>query len=308
MDQTPAWWGRPSNAMRAEPAEEGTRPTGGQGLAEWGGGPGETADVSSAPGDVAGALAPAAGARGIRVGTSGWIYRDWRGDFYPEGLAQTKWLGHYASTFTTSEINATFYRLPTQATVARWREATPPDFEFAWKASRFITHMKRLKDAEPSIARVYAPMLALGAKLGPALFQVPPQMACDLPRLRDFLSLLPPGRRHAIEFRHPSWYADAVLHALTDHDVALCVSDHHHAPAPWIATASFAYVRGHGPAGRYRGSYSRTKLDRWAERLLAWQAEGRWAYAFFDNDIGCAAPGDALRLIRRLGNRKGAGR
>jgi uncharacterized protein YecE (DUF72 family) len=194
-------------------------------------------------------LAPAAGARGIRVGTSGWIYRDWRGDFYPEGLAQTKWLGHYASTFTTSEINATFYRLPTQATVARWREATPPDFEFAWKASRFITHMKRLKDAEPSIARVYAPMLALGAKLGPALFQVPPQMACDLPRLRDFLSLLPPGRRHAIEFRHPSWYADAVLHALTDHDIALCVSDHHHAPAPWIATASFAYVRGHGPAG-----------------------------------------------------------
>lgn len=243
---------------------------------------------------------PTVQGRDIRIGTSGWIYREWRGAFYPQALNQAKWLGHYAGVFSASEVNATFYRLPTQAAVARWREATPPDFEFAWKASRFITHMKRLKDAEPSIARVYAPMRALGAKLGPALFQLPPQMSCDLPRLRDFLALLPVGRRHVIEFRHPSWYADAVLQVLADHDAALCISDHHHAPAPWVATASFVYLRGHGPGGRYRGSYPQAALDRWADYLSTWRAEGRAGYAFFDNDIGCAAPGDALRLIRLL--------
>lgn len=260
-------------------------------------GPAKTSDLTLATGTGTNTPAPATRPRDVRVGTSGWIYREWRGAFYPQALSHAKWLGHYASVFAASEINATFYRLPTQAAVARWREATPPDFEFAWKASRFITHMKRLKDAETSIARVYAPMLALGSKLGPALFQLPPQMTCDLARLRDFLALLPTGHRHVIEFRHPSWYADAVLQALADRDAALCVSDHHHAPAPWVATASFVYVRGHGPGGRYRGSYPKAELDLWAQRLSTWRAEGRVGYAFFDNDIGCAAPGDALRLI-----------
>jgi len=182
-------------------------------------GPVKISDLTLAAGAGTHTPAPAARSRDVRVGTSGWIYRQWRGGFYPQALSQAKWLGHYAGVFATSEINATFYRLPTQAAVARWREATPPDFEFAWKASRYITHMKRLRDVEPSIARVYAPMLALGAKLGPTLFQLPPQMSCDLPRLRDFLALLPPGRRHVLEFRHPTWYADAVLQTLADQDV-----------------------------------------------------------------------------------------
>lgn len=237
----------------------------------------------------------------VRIGTSGWIYRAWRGPFYPEKLPQRLWFEHYAGRFDTAEINATFYRLPTQAAVARWREQAPDDFVFAWKASRFITHMKRLKDAEPSLQRIYAPMLALGAKLGPALFQLPPQMSLDLPRLTDFLALLPDGRRHVVEFRHPSWYVEPVLAALAARDVALCISDHHHAPAPFLATASFAYVRGHGPGGRYAGAYPEATLQTWAEHIEAWRGEGRDVFAYFDNDIGCAAPGDAQRLKARLG-------
>jgi len=162
---------------------------------------------------------------------------------------------------STAWKHGSFYRLPTQATVPNWREATPTNFVFAWKMSRFITHLKRLRDVEDSIVRAYAPMLALGHKLGPCLAQLPPQLGYDLPRLRDFLQLLPPERRHVVEFRRPDWYVDAVFEALSDYGVALCISDHHHAPAPWIATARWAYVRGHGPGGRYRGAYSPETLS-----------------------------------------------
>jgi uncharacterized protein YecE (DUF72 family) len=237
----------------------------------------------------------------VRVGTSGWIYRSWRGPFYPQPLAQRLWLDHYAGVFDTAEINATFYRLPTQAAVARWRETTPNGFLFAWKASRFITHMKRLRDPETSLARIFAPMETLGPKLGPALFQLPPQMSLDLPRLEAFLALLSPGRRHVLEFRHRSWYVDAVLAALSRANVALCISDHHHAPAPWASTADFVYVRGHGPGGHYSGSYSDSELGHWAAKIDGWRAKGRDVFAYFDNDIGCAAPGDAVRLKDLLG-------
>lgn len=238
----------------------------------------------------------------LRIGTSGWSYADWRGAFYPQTLPRTRWLSYLAQTFGTAEINATFYRLPTQEAVARWREQSPPDFLFAWKASRFVTHMKRLKDAQDSLSRIYAPMRTLGAKLGPALFQLPPQMAIDLGRLSEFLALLPRDHRHVLEFRHPSWYADPVFDLLAQHDVALCVSDHHHAPAPWILTASFAYVRGHGPGGRYAGAYSDTELQAWASHIAGWRGAGHDVFAYFDNDIGCAAPHDARRLTALLGN------
>jgi len=237
----------------------------------------------------------------LRIGTSGWIYREWRPAFYPAGLPQTRWFPYFAERFDTAEINATFYRLPTQAAVARWRDLAPPGFLFAWKASRFITHMKRLRDPADSLERIYAPMEALGPKLGPALFQLPPQMSLDLPRLADFLGLLPPHRRHVVEFRHDSWYAQPVFELLADYDVALCVSDHHHAPAPWLRTAAFAYVRGHGPGGRYSGSYDAAALREWADRIATWRSEERDVFAYFDNDIGCAAPGDALRLKALLG-------
>lgn len=234
--------------------------------------------------------------RELRIGTSGWIYRHWRSGFYPPGLPHRRWFDHYAASFSTTEINGTFYRLPSQAAVARWREEAPPGFVFAWKASRFITHMKRLRDAEEPLHRIYAPMQPLGDKLGPCLFQLPPQMSLDLARLTDFLALLPPDRRHVLEFRHPSWYVDAVFEALAAREVALCVSDHHHAPAPWIDTARFAYVRGHGPGGHYSGSYSDEELKRWTAAIENWRSGGRDVFVYFDNDIGCAAPADAARL------------
>jgi uncharacterized protein YecE (DUF72 family) len=236
----------------------------------------------------------------IRIGTSGWSYGPWRGRFYPTSVRQKDWLSYYASRFPTGEINATFYRLPSQATVAAWREATPPHFVFAWKASRFITQAKKLRDPEEPLARVFAPMAALGAKRGPTLFQLPPSLHLDLPRLEQFLARLPSGR-HTVEFRHPSWYGDPTFALLSDHDVALCVSDHADGPAPWVRTASFGYVRGHGPTGRYAGSYPDETLVRWAEHIGRWARDGLDVYAYFDNDIGAAAPRDAHRLCARLG-------
>jgi uncharacterized protein YecE (DUF72 family) len=236
----------------------------------------------------------------LRVGTSGWVYRHWRGAFYPEGLRQKDWFHYYAERFDTAEINATFYRLPSQAAVATWREAAPPGFQFAWKASRYITQAKKLRDAEAPLARVYAPMTTLGAKMGPVLFQLPPQLRLNLERLSTFLALLPEGRR-AMEFRHPSWYADEVFETLTQYDVALAISDHHDAPAPWVRTASFVYVRGHGPKGDYIGPYSEAALSRWASHIADWRQDGREVYAYFDNDIGCAAPTDAMRLRDKAG-------
>lgn len=236
----------------------------------------------------------------LRVGTSGWVYRPWRGVFYPATLPQKDWFKYYASRFDTAEINATFYRLPSQAAVAAWREAAPPGFQFAWKASRYITQAKKLKDPEAPLARVYGQMAALAETAGPALFQLPPHLPLNLERLSSFLALLPRGRQ-AMEFRHPSWYIDAVFELLAQHDVAFCVSDHHDAPAPWVRTASFVYVRGHGPGGAYAGSYSDADLADWSRRILAWRAEGHDVYAYFDNDIGCAAPGDAQRLRDRAG-------
>jgi uncharacterized protein YecE (DUF72 family) len=231
----------------------------------------------------------------VRIGTSGWTYPSWRGAFYPRALRRQDWLAYYAQHFDTAEINATFYRLPTQATVAACREGVPTGFQFAWKASRYITQAKKLRDAEAPLARIYAPMASLADRTGPTLFQLPPQLHLDLDRLERFLGLLPNGRQ-ALEFRHASWYVDAVFEALARHDVALCVSDHHDAPTPWIATASFAYVRGHGPGGTYQGSYDDTELARWTGNIARWAGEGRDVYAYFDNDIGCAAPGDAACL------------
>jgi uncharacterized protein YecE (DUF72 family) len=236
----------------------------------------------------------------IRIGTSGWSYRSWRGPFYPPQVRQKAWLTYYAGRFPTAEINATFYRLPTPTAVAAWREATPPDFEFAWKASRFITQAKKLRDPEVPLARTFAPMVELGPKRGPTLFQLPPSLHLDIPRLAGFLTRLPPGR-HTIEFRHPSWYGEPTFTTLADHGVALCLSDHEDGPSPWLATADFIYVRGHGPTGRYAGTYPDSTLDLWAENIRRW-AEGRHdVYAYFDNDIEAAAPADAMRLRARLG-------
>jgi uncharacterized protein YecE (DUF72 family) len=231
----------------------------------------------------------------LRIGCSGWTYRDWVGPFYPTAVKAADRLGYYAGRFDTAEINASFYRLPTERAVEGWAQRTPENFLFAWKVSRFITHAKKLKDCEDPVVLVFGRMAPLGAKLGPALIQLPPQLRRNDERLAGFLRLLPPGRR-AVEFRHPSWYDPAVFAILAEFDAALCISDHHHAPAPWEATASWLYVRGHGPTGRYFDRYPPSVLEDWAGRLAAWRAGGRDAYVYFDNDVKSAAPFDALAL------------
>ncbi len=233
----------------------------------------------------------------LRIGCSGWSYRHWRGGvFYPRELKGKDEFAWYAGRFDTAEINASFYRLPTEPAVRGWRERAPEGFLFAWKASRFLTHMKRLKDPAEPLELMFGRSDLLGDKLGPILFQLPPQMVRNDQRLDDFLAALPGGRRYAFEFRNPSWYDPAVFERLAAHDVALCISDHHHAPAPWERTASWIYVRGHGPGGRYWGRYRERTLQDWAARIAGWRSEGRDVFAYFDNDPEGAAPKDAQRL------------
>lgn len=237
----------------------------------------------------------------LRIGTSGWAYRDWNGPFYPPEVKAAGRLGYISRRFDTVEINATFYRLPGEAAVAAWREQVPDGFVFAWKASRFITHNKKLQGVEDSIPLVFGRMAGLGDRFGPVLFQLPPMLKPDRERLVRFLELLPKDRRIAVEFRQPGWYAADILALLADHGAALCLSDHHHAPAPFEVTADFVYLRGHGPGGRYRGSYPDATLDDWARRIAGWRRAGRDVYAYFDNDVKSAAPFDAARLRQRTG-------
>uniref|UniRef100_UPI0025FC7456 DUF72 domain-containing protein n=1 Tax=Phenylobacterium sp. TaxID=1871053 RepID=UPI0025FC7456 len=207
---------------------------------------------------------------------------------------------YYATRFDTAEINASFYRLPSESMVEGWAERAPPGFVFAWKVSRFITHNKKLKDCADPIALVFGRMAPLGAKLGPSLIQLPPSLRRDDERLATFLDLLPAGR-HTVEFRHPSWYEPEIFRLLEARDVSLCISDHHHAPAPWTRTASWVYIRGHGPTGRYFDRYSEDQLQRWAARIRDWRLEGHDVYAYFDNDVKSAAPFDA-EALKRLSN------
>jgi uncharacterized protein YecE (DUF72 family) len=244
----------------------------------------------------------------LRIGCSGWSYKDWKGPFYPPGTKDADRLAYYATRFDTAEINASFYRLPSESMVEGWARRAPAGFPFAWKVSRFITHNKKLNDCAASVALVFGRMAALGDHYGPALIQLPPQLRRNDQRLADFLKLLPKSRRHTVEFRHESWYAPEVFRILADFDASLCISDHHSAPAPWEVTASWVYVRGHGPGGRYRGRYPQAELAGWAGRIGGWRAEGRDVYAYFDNDVKSAAPFDSERLIELTGARAYRGR
>jgi uncharacterized protein YecE (DUF72 family) len=232
----------------------------------------------------------------VRIGCSGWSYDDWRGPFYPAGVKGKDRLAYYMTQFDTAEINASFYRLPSEAAVAAWAAAAPDSFLFAWKVSRFITHNKKLKDCQDSVDLVFGRMAPLADRGGPALVQLPPMLHRDDERLKRFLSWTPADRRVTVEFRHVSWYDEAIFAILRDHGAALCVSDHHDAPSPWLATADFAYVRGHGPGGRYEGRYDDQALAGWAAWIAHQRRVGHDVFSYFDNDIKSAAPQDAALL------------
>jgi uncharacterized protein YecE (DUF72 family) len=241
----------------------------------------------------------------IRIGCSGWQYRHWSGAFYPAGLPQSRWFAHYALTFDTVEINNSFYRLPDAETFARWREQAPRQFLYAVKASRFLTHMKKLKDPDDPLARFFERARHLGPHLGPVLYQLPPRWPLNLERLDGFLRALPHGYAHVMEFREPSWYDDRVFERLRDYKVALCLHDMHGSATGRMDVGPFVYVRFHFGTSKYGGRYEDRRLDGWADWLAARVFDGKSVFAYFNNDAGGHAPQDAVRLRTRLHARLG---
>lgn len=238
-----------------------------------------------------------------RVGCSGWQYKHWRGDFYPTDVPVARWFEFYAARFDTVEINNSFYRLPEAATFARWAERAPSRFLFAVKASRFLTHMKKLKDPDGPVNLLFDRMRSLGRHLGPVLYQLPPGWKLDRARLEHFLQVLPKGKRHVLEFREPSWYADDVSALLERYGVARCLHDMKGSATGQERVGPFVYVRFHGASGTYSGAYPERRLDRWAEWLHAQRRAGCEVFAYFNNDVGGHAPRDAVTLRRLLEER-----
>ena len=233
----------------------------------------------------------------VWVGTSGFVYPHWRRIFYPEDLPARAWLEHYAKVFRTCELNATFYRLPAPGVVDGWRDRTPRGFLFACKGSRYLTHLKRLKEPAEGLTRYFDVLGRLGPKLGPVLWQLPPGMKPDLARLEDFLAQLPEGVRHAIELRSEGWYTDEVAGLLDRRGAAFCEHDLV-ARRPPRLTGGWRYLRFHGTSGKYAGRYGRRALRPVAEDLGRFPGD---AYAYFNNDTCGAAVVDALDLLELLG-------
>jgi uncharacterized protein YecE (DUF72 family) len=243
----------------------------------------------------------------IRVGTSGWGYPHWRETYYPKGLPASRWLAHYARDFASVEINNSFYRLPPAATFRAWREQAPPDFVFAVKASRYLTHFRKLKDPREPLDRFLDAARALGPQLGPILFQLPPHWSLDLDRLAAFVRVLPRDLRFVMEFRDPSWFRDETRELLDRVGVGCCMHDLEGRPWPRWVTGSFAYVRFHGPTERkYAGSYATSALRTWSDRLLDVASGGRDVYAYFNNDMEGHALANARELASLLVRREQA--
>ena len=238
----------------------------------------------------------------IRIGTSGWHYKHWLGRYYPEGLPASRMLARYQQDFDTVELNNTFYRLPPSSAVEAWRDTTPANFRFAVKGSRFLTHMKKLKDPEAGLEKFFAPVELLGPKLGPILFQLPPHWEVDTERLESFIHALPQGHRYAFEFRNPTWNGPEVLDTLRRGNAAWCAFHLAGYQSPVEITADFTYVRLHGPGGKYQGSYDDEVLRGWARRIREWSSELSAVYVYFDNDDSGYAPRDALRLREMVGS------
>ena len=232
----------------------------------------------------------------IRIGTSGWTYRHWQGRFYPQELSPRKWLEYYCQFFDTVELNSPFYRIPNRRTFESWRKRTPPDFLFSVKASRLITHVRKLRGAEEEIRWFFSEVEGLGEKLGPVLFQTPPSLKADLEALKAFRHSLPPGR-YAFEFRHPSWFRPEVYGVLEENGASLCIADSPRFPKERIAIGKFLYLRLHGSQRLYASLYSRDELMQWADFILRAMDSGiEEVFCYFDNDYEAYAVRNALEL------------
>jgi uncharacterized protein YecE (DUF72 family) len=236
----------------------------------------------------------------IHIGTSGWHYPHWIGPFYPKDLRKSDFLSYYADHFRTVEINNSFYRLPTRETLTEWRLTVQPGFIFAVKGSRYITHMKKLKDPRGPVDEFLERISTLEDSLGPILFQLPPRWRFNGERLKGFLEALPRGYRYAFEFRDPTWFREEVYEAMHRHGAAFCMYELAGRRSPRRITADFVYVRLHGPEGAYRGQYATEVLAGWAEAFSAWAGQGKDIFCYFDNDEAGYAVQDAARLQHML--------
>jgi uncharacterized protein YecE (DUF72 family) len=237
---------------------------------------------------------------GCHIGTSGWNYPHWKKRFYPSEIPSSRWLHYYAGRFSTVEINNSFYRLPSEETFVKWREGVPEGFTFAVKASRYITHMKKLKEPIESLEQFLRRVQLLEDRRGPLLFQLPPRWSRNSERLKEFLEALPAGLPCAFEFRDRSWFHEETYRALEAHNAALCIYELAGESSPRRVTADFVYVRLHGPGDAYQGSYDTVTLAGWAGALTSWTRQGRAVYCYFDNDQNAYAAHNALELARMV--------
>jgi len=245
--------------------------------------------------------------RRVFIGTSGWHYKHWLGVFYPEKLPENEMLAYYARHFDTVELNNSFYHLPSETAFDNWRKTVSPDFLFAVKASRFITHMKKLKDPASSSQKFFHGAERLHEKLGPILFQLPPRWHLNLERLSEFLTALPERHQYAFEFRDESWLVPEVYKLLRQHNAAFCIHDLASVQTPMEITADFTYIRFHGPGkAKYAGSYSTSTLHKWATRIDEWLGQVSQVYVYFNNDVGGCAVKNARELQQLVGESRSA--
>lgn len=237
----------------------------------------------------------------VFIGTSGWHYKHWLGLFYPEKFPPDQMLSFYAQHFDTVELNNSFYHLPLPSSFDKWRDTTSPNFVYAVKGSRFITHMKKLKDPKSSTRKFFQGVERLGRKLGPILFQLPPRWKLNLERLREFLDALPTEHKYVFEFRDESWLVKEAFDVLSEFNAAFCIHDLANMRTPLEITADFTYIRFHGPGqAKYQGSYSKSELTEWAKRIKDWRRRMKGIYVYFNNDIGGHAVKNALTLRELL--------
>jgi len=232
----------------------------------------------------------------IRIGTSGWSYEHWFSNFYPESLPKKKAFEYYQSQFDTVELNVSFYRLVPKKTYENWHETVNEDFLFAVKGSRYITHIKRLKDFEASLDKFFQTVEGLSGNLGPVLFQLPSNYHKNIAILELFIGGLPKDRRYAFEFRHKSWLEADTYSLLKENNIALAISHSRQFPYSEELTADFVYLRLHGPGALYAGNYSDEELKQFAAKISGWAAGGRDVFAYFNNDAYAYAPKNALKL------------
>lgn len=236
----------------------------------------------------------------MRIGTSGWHYKHWKGNFYPKEIQAAEMFRHYVQSFDTVEINNSFYRLPTKEAVESWVQQSPPGFLFAVKASRYITHMRKLLHPEDTTEKFMRMAEGFGNKLGPILFQFPATWPLNLDRLAHFLAALPSSNRYAFEFRNPTWHTSSLFELLERFSASFCIFDISGFQSPIEVTSDLVYVRLHGPGKAYQGKYPAETLTVWADKINRWIAENRSVFFYFDNDQAGFAAENALELNQIL--------